>query len=63
MKYIVFHNNGKGAQYGYTEYSQLELDELYDGSIEKLIACYEEKNILVYKIEILVYKTEKVEEK
>lgn len=56
MKYIIFHNNGKGAQYGYTEYSQLELDELYDGSIEKLAAHYEEKNILIYKIE-------KVEEK
>lgn len=56
MKYIISHNNGKGAQYGYTEYSQLELDELYDGSIEKLAAHYEEKNILIYKIE-------KVEEK
>lgn len=51
MKYIIFHNNGNGAQHGYTEYSQLELDELYDGSIEKLIASYEAKNILIYKIE------------
>lgn len=51
MKYIIFHNNGNGLQYGFTEYSQLELDVLYDGSIDKLIACYEEKNILIYKIE------------
>jgi len=51
MKYIIFHDNGNGAQYGFTEYSQLELDELYGGSIEKLIDCYKEKGILIYKIE------------
>lgn len=51
MKYIIFHNNGNGVQFGYTEYSQLELDDLYGGSIEKLATCYEEKDILIYKIE------------
>lgn len=51
-RFIIFHDNGNGT-YGFTEYSQLELDVLYGGSIEKLAACYEEQNILIYEIGLI----------
>lgn len=51
--YIVKHDNGCAGQFGYTEYSEHELNDRYKGSLDALVAEYEEKGIMVYGIDIL----------
>ena len=53
-RYIVEHNNGRAGQFGYTEYSESELNDYYKGSLDALLAAYEKENIMVYGIDISV---------
>lgn len=54
-RYIVKHNNGRAGQFGYSEYSEYELNDHYKGSLDALLAEYEEKNIMVYGIDISIF--------
>lgn len=51
--YIVKHDNGRAGQFGYSEYSEYELDKKYKGSLDALVADYENSGIMVYGIDIM----------